>query len=485
VPNSRKLSQLAQLVIMSPLVFISHKHADHAIATAIRSFVNEQSRGTLRVFQSSDATATGPKVAKELNPELQKALWEAKAVILVYTTTDKDWSYCMWECGVATTPGSPDTRIIVFQCGDHVPSVYSGHVRVDARTKAGIAPFVTQFMTDKDFFPGSAGPLTGFHPAGPEITSAIAKFHSDLSAVLPKGEASEWRAHPFVQVEIDSVAVKSIKELSPDERIPRARTLIEKGAVISAGDSAAHRLFGLANFEDGLTLARLISHWKNARLAAPPAWIDALMEQIVKCARYEFPPLSWIPMQAVPEGGGTHAPVVSRVGHLPSGAMQFDIHFYPFTLLTCTPVSARMVKRREMFCKYLTPGDENKIRVLDLVRELDSRGFNRVPFLDSTGKALYLTHRSLLDRFISKRLTTGSVEGLEGVTLADMFAEQPSFKTVISTTFGFVPLASTLDQVRAEMAKVPGCRDIFVTRSGAVDEPVEGFVTDVMIATEE
>src|SRR5262249_37885881 len=166
---------------MSPLVFISHKHADHAIATAIRSFINEQSRGHLRVFQSSDAAAVGPKVARELNRELQKALWEAKAVILVYTTTDKDWDYCMWECGVATTPGSADTRIIVFQCADHVPTVYGGHVRVDARTKAGIAPFVTQFMTDKDFFSGSAEPLTGFHPASKEVEGAISKFHSDLA----------------------------------------------------------------------------------------------------------------------------------------------------------------------------------------------------------------------------------------------------------------------------------------------------------------
>jgi hypothetical protein len=468
---------------MSPLVFISHKHADHSIATAIRSFINEQSRGTLRVFQSSDATAVGPKIARELNPELQKALWEAKIVILVYTTTDKDWGYCMWECGVATTPGSPDTRIIVFQCADHVPNIYSGQVRVDARTRAGIAPFVTQFMTDPDFFPGSAGPLTGFHAASNEVASAIAKFHSDLAAVLPKGEASEWRAHPFVQIEISSMAANSIKELPPDKRVIGGRTLIEKEAFILGGDAASHRLFGLANFEQGLTLGALISHWKNSRPAAPAAWIDALVEQIVKCARYEFPALHWTHMHPVPEDIGTHAPVVSRVGRLPSGAMQFDIHFYPFTLMTATPVSARMVKRSEMFCKYLKPGDENKIKVLDLLRELDSTGINRIPFLDHTGKALYLTHRSLLDRFMSRRLAKGSVAKLEEVTLADMFGEQPSFKTVISTSFGFVPFASTLAQVRTEMAKLPDCRDIFVTRSGAADEPVEGFITDVMIAT--
>jgi hypothetical protein len=467
----------------SPLVFISHKHADHAIATAIRSFINEQSRGHLRVFQSSDATAVGPKVARELNRELQKALWEASAVILVYTTTDKDWGYCMYECGVATNEGRPDTRIIVFQCADLVPDVFRGHVRVDARTKAGIAPFVTQFMTDQDFFSGSPGPLTGFHPASKEVEGAISKFHSDLAAVLPKGEITEWRAHPFLQVEISSTAARAIQNLSPERRLADGKALTETEALISDGDSA--RLFGLANFQEGLTLGALISHWKNSRPGAPAAWIDELADQIVKCARYEFPTLLWRPMHPVPENSGTHTPVVSRVRCLPSGAMQLNIYFYPFTLLTATPVSTRMVKRSDMFCKYLTPGEENKVKVLDLLRELDAAGINRIPFLDNVGRALYLTHRSLLDRFISGRLAKAAITGLEEATLANMFEEQPSFKTIISTAFGFVPLGSTLAQVRAEMAKLPECRDIFVTRDGASDQPVEGFITDVMIATDE
>jgi hypothetical protein len=302
---------------------------------------------------------------------------------------------------------------------------------------------------------------------------------------LPKGEVSEWRAHPFLQVEISSTAVSAFNNVSPDRRIADEKALTEKEVLISDGDPAAYRLFGLADFEEGMTLGALISHWKNSRPRAPAAWVDALADQIAKCARYEFPTLQWTPMHPVPEDSGTHTPVVSRVRRLPSGAMQFNIYFYPFTLLTATPVSTRMVKRSNMFCKYLTPGDENKIKVLDLLRELDAAGINRIPFLDHAGKALYLTHRSLLDRFISGRLAKGSITGLEEATLADMFKEQPSFKTITSTAFGFVPLASTLAQVRTEMAKLPECRDIFVTRDGVSDQPVEGFITDVMIATEE
>ena len=105
------------------LVFISHKHSDRAIATVIRSFVTEQTRSTVDVFQSSDPTAATPQVGRTLNTDLRKALWNAGAVILIYTSPDQDWGYCMWECGVATVEDSPDTRIILLQCSDSAPSL--------------------------------------------------------------------------------------------------------------------------------------------------------------------------------------------------------------------------------------------------------------------------------------------------------------------------------------------------------------------------
>jgi hypothetical protein len=53
-------------------------------------------------------------------------------VLLVYTTEDQDWSYCMWECGVAMKPDAPQTRIVVLQCAAETPNVFEDRVRVDA-----------------------------------------------------------------------------------------------------------------------------------------------------------------------------------------------------------------------------------------------------------------------------------------------------------------------------------------------------------------
>src|SRR5689334_4569151 len=99
-----------------PLLFISHRHVDRSIADVLRKFVKDRSGGRITVFQSSSAQAENPRVGRELQQELKQALWSAGVVLLVYTSPEEDWSYCMWECGVATHPASPETKIVVLQC---------------------------------------------------------------------------------------------------------------------------------------------------------------------------------------------------------------------------------------------------------------------------------------------------------------------------------------------------------------------------------
>ena len=155
-----------------PLIFISHKHNDRAIATVVRGFITEQTSGKLPVFQSSDPSAKTPGVGRTLNAELRQALWGAGAVILVYTSPDEDWGYCMWECGVATLPDSPDTRIVLLQCGESAPSLFDGQLRVDARDRTSVATFVTQFMTEPKFIPQVDDALTGYNQTSKQVEQA-------------------------------------------------------------------------------------------------------------------------------------------------------------------------------------------------------------------------------------------------------------------------------------------------------------------------
>ncbi len=468
-----------------PMIFISHKHSDRAIATVVRSFITEQSSGNVRVFQSSDAEGLGPRIARHLVTELRDALWEASMVILIYTTPDKDWGYCMWECGVAMLPGSPDTRITVLQCADTTPDVFDGQVHVNARQKTSVERFVREFMTDPNFLPHSTQAITGYEKSNPKVQSTSDKFFGDLQAVLPVDIGAEWPAHPFLQLQLTYSSLKPITDAPPEERAPTARKTVMSDAQISDADKYAQALFGMAAFEPNLRLDTLHAAWRAACPSASDAWLDCLSDQVGRAAQWQFPVLRWTPMTAVGDRG-LYAPVVTRVRKVPSlFSMQFDVYFYPFNLLEATPVSARMVRRPDMFCKVIETGGEANIKILELLRELDERRFARVPFVDAEDKLLYIAHRSMLDQFVARQVSGGKIDRLTELTLADVLHEQPEISSIFRSTHAFVSLAATIGDAKAAMTKVRDCRDVFVTETGSAQEAVLGWITDVIIATSE
>ena len=105
-------------------LFISHKHFDRQIAEVLGRFIEERSAARIKVYLSSSPDFPGPRFGKALNAQLRDALWRTELLILVYTSADQDWSYCMWECGMAAHPHGPNTTLIVFQCGPDIPGPF-------------------------------------------------------------------------------------------------------------------------------------------------------------------------------------------------------------------------------------------------------------------------------------------------------------------------------------------------------------------------
>ena len=313
-----------------PLIFISHKHSDRVIANVLRGFMSEQSAGHIRVYQSSDAEAEGPRPGHQLNTELRAALWEAQVVVLVYTTPDKDWGYCMWECGVATNPASPDTRIIVFQCHERVPDIFAGEVHVNARQPVDVTKFVVNFMTSPDFLPRSTGPITGFAPSSVEVRRAADKLLHDLRAVLPEGSVSESFVHPFLQLQISTADLAGITDVDTGDTRLVSRTLVIDHAVVTDGDRDAASIFGMAELRTPLPFERVFREWRRTRVDDSDAWIDSLADQVARVAQSQLPSLKWTPMQSALTDT-CHAPVVVRVRRVPAvTAMQFDVQFFPW-----------------------------------------------------------------------------------------------------------------------------------------------------------
>jgi hypothetical protein len=164
--------------------------------------------------------------------------------------------------------------------------------------------------------------------------------------------------------------------------------------------------------------------------------------------------------------------------------MEFDVYLYPFNVLEATPVTARMVPRREMFCKHIEKGEEHQINLVELLRELEEKRFSRVPFVSADDRLVYIAHRSMLDQFLARQVGRGQIARLESLTLGDVIRDQPELATIFADAAAFVDRAATLGDAKAAMNKRSrDCRDVFVTESGRADEPVLGYVTDVLIAT--
>jgi hypothetical protein len=136
---------------MSHNVFISHRHSDKDIAESIRYHLGLWGIPGTEVILSSDVR--GDLDPKEVLTTLRKVLWETKFLILVYTFPDQDWSWCMWECGVATNPGHDLSRMVVFQCGpDKLPTIINENIV--SLSEQSIFDFVSSFFLQPDFFQG-------------------------------------------------------------------------------------------------------------------------------------------------------------------------------------------------------------------------------------------------------------------------------------------------------------------------------------------
>jgi hypothetical protein len=318
-----------------PLLFISHKHSDKKIADVIRSFVSLYSGGRVEVFQTSSSegkTATPGAVVKK---ELIKNLTRANVVILVYTAANENWNFCMWECGVASYPHTPegaDTKTILLRCGADTPALFLETVNIHGRDPVHIQTLTNMLLTNPDLFPGLGRAVTDFHSDGPEVAGAAADLYQKLLPVLPpekEDPSIEWPASPFLQFEIGFGDVDSIKKIGPKNR-PEASGVIQEKCIIRSADKYAEQLFGVPSFPSDMSFKQLADSWRENYPDSQSKWIEALSGQMMDGAMWRFPKPAWNLMQGLNDDCW-YAPVLNRVRKIPvQQAMQFDVYFYKF-----------------------------------------------------------------------------------------------------------------------------------------------------------
>ncbi|WP_373525186.1 TIR domain-containing protein [Nostoc sp.] len=215
-----------------PLLFISYRHADRQIADVLRRFLSSRSLGKISVFQSSSVGDT-LEIGEKINQQLMEKLDKANPIVLLYTTTDQDWSYCMRECGIATNPASPhNTRIIVFQCATgFFPALFADRVRVNIQNKEDLQKLTKDFLTDPCFFPELSQAIApDIEPNGSEVRDATEELYQKFQEVIPPlpEPPEEWSAWPFLQFEISLEHAECICKTQPEQRFQVASAVIQE-----------------------------------------------------------------------------------------------------------------------------------------------------------------------------------------------------------------------------------------------------------------
>jgi hypothetical protein len=239
----------------------------------------------------------------------------------------------MWECGVASHPKSPDTKIIVFQCGSSLPSLFNDQVNVDARKLANIQSFTNDFLTSPDFFPGATKSVAGCLPNSIAVVEAASDFFEALKPVLPPEKelgSEEWPAYPFLQLEINLQKVEELTKGSDNLSLQSSHKIILNESFVSDSDKYCSQLFNSPQLINGTSLNKLVNTWKTRFSKSKSKWVEAICNQILAGANSSFPSPEWELMEGI--GGNIwFSPMVNRVRTVPSKkCMQFDIYFYKF-----------------------------------------------------------------------------------------------------------------------------------------------------------
>ena len=317
---------------MARIVFISHRHADERIATVLNEQLQSWQLGKDEIFQSSDAQG-GAGIGGVLNQELLGALGEARLVLLVYTVADADWSYCMWECGVAMRSSETPTKIIVLRMTEDNPAVLRELVSVRTSVESDVKRFVYQFFKEKDWT--REGQAFNAKIADAVLDEYAKKLQAALREVTPKLKAQLKRRWDVFSLRFDAVSVQKIisshessKEISVD-----TIKLIQKNAAVAYDFGQALLHFGYDSNVRDLTLANLVQRWRDEQGATPENvmsfdWADELCAELLRALRDVPAKPSWALMNSQMFPGWSLYPIVAneRIEH--DGSIEFDIHLY-------------------------------------------------------------------------------------------------------------------------------------------------------------
>ncbi len=156
----------------------------------------------------------------------------------------------------------------------------------------------------------------------------------------------------------------------------------------------------------------------------------------------------------------------------------------PQEKLRSTPVKGKMIPKDQMHVEKVTAAvPASQITLFEMLERLErAKKGDRIPVLKDNDVPLCIIHRSLIDRFLTKKSRSKPpLPDLSTFTLQNVLDDADFKKRLEDTSFATVREDGTLADAKDAMDKTPDCQDVFVTSGGTKFEPVTGWITNVII----
>lgn len=317
-----------------PVLFISHRHADYQLADMLRGFI-EQRAAEVEIFQSS-YEGGGPSIGKLLSEDLGQRLSAAEVVLLLYTTPDENWSYCMWEVGVAFNPEREDTRVIVLQAGAEIPAPLGDRTAVRLASDRDVKQFVAQLFTDPKLFPKYGKALWPTRAPDSEVVKRVgSELWGELRNLgIREDSESVWKICSTVVFSISVSFEEEIKgrhaglggatgEAEKQSVLAELRQSLADHLRIETASRGAGEIFGL-HLRPESSLQNMIDAWRNDR-NAETVWADAVLDQLMRVVVGQWPRSRYCGLRHASDDRA-YVPILLQVRRRPSAGL-VEYHF--------------------------------------------------------------------------------------------------------------------------------------------------------------
>ena len=250
-------------------VFISHRTPDRLIADEIRNALELWGIPESSLFQSTHPTS-GLNSGDGVKEGLMEKLKNTDLFILIYTSPDQDWSYCMWELGAAIASDTKQTQVVCFSCTGDDPKLMTdvliNHISHDDIKKFTYNIHKTDdfLIKDSDTQESEISLLINLRGASDlVIETRSTQLYEALKTSVPAGEKKDLHRWDYLQFYLEPSVLNSIKELEGQENTKNTQyELIKKHTILlRPSQNSAVRAFGYQDFETGITIEKLRNRW--------------------------------------------------------------------------------------------------------------------------------------------------------------------------------------------------------------------------------